>query len=154
MAFNPTSPVTGKPITGLTSPTFTLTGDSAPSPNARQFVVSQLGGTQAGVVAHGLSNQYTLTAFKPVSVKALPALGSNGVLRAFPRNTFEFLFRKHVGVLANQPVQMAMIRTIVTIPAGSDTYDAASLKSLWSCYSGVVADNAQALYDLLSTNVI
>lgn len=154
MAFNPTSPVTGKAISGLTSPTYTLTADTPPSPNARQFIVSALGGTQTGVVAHGLSNQFTLTAFKPANVKTLPALGSNGILRAFPRNAFEFLFRKHVGVLANQPLQMAMVRTIVSLPAGADVYDLVELKALWSCYTGVMGDNAQALFDTLSQNVL
>jgi hypothetical protein len=151
MAFNPTSPITGAAITGLTSPTYTISADTAPSPNAKQFAVTALGGTQTGVSASVLSNQFTLTAFRPASIKLLPAVGTNGVLRAFPKNTFEFLIRKHVAVLANQPLQLATIRVSVSIPAGSDTYDSASLKAAWSCVVGMLNANAQALYDTLST---
>jgi len=80
MAFAPASPVTGAPITGFTSPTYTLIADTAPDVNGKAYAVSALGGTQAGVVVSSSSYPFTLLFTRPKVIRQLPALGLNGRL--------------------------------------------------------------------------
>lgn len=154
MAFSPTSPVTGVAITGLTSPTYTLAADTPPSASSKQYAVTALGGTQSGVVAHSISQPFTMTMFRPASFKVLGSPNASGVVNSFPKNTFEVLSRKGVGVLANQPVQLATIRTAFTIPAGADVYDANSIKALISAHIGLLTQVANGLSDTVLTGTL
>lgn len=43
MSFAPSSPVTGAAVTGLTSPTYSLTTDVAPSLNGKQYAITAVG---------------------------------------------------------------------------------------------------------------
>lgn len=92
--FNPTSPVTGGTITGLTSPTYTLAADTARSLNENQWYVSALGGTQTGVVTHSANRPFTVTFRMPQFLKRLNQkfLSALGVYtRPIPVNTWEML---------------------------------------------------------------
>lgn len=154
MAFSPSTPITGAAISGLTSPTYTIVADTPPNASSKQYAVSALGGTQAGVIAHSLSAPFTLTCFRPSSIKTLGAPNSAGVIRSFPKNSFEVLTRKGVGVLANQPVQLASVRSTITMPAGSDTYDAVSIKAMISAHIGLLTQIAQGLSDTVLTGTL
>lgn len=59
MAFVLTTPVTGQPQTGFTSPTFTIAADTPPAVNAKQYVITALGGTQTGASASLVSSPFT-----------------------------------------------------------------------------------------------
>ena len=51
MSIAVTSPITGQPQTGLTSPTYTVVADTAPAGNpGKQVAVTALGGDRKSVV--------------------------------------------------------------------------------------------------------
>lgn len=154
MSFAPSSPVTGATITGLTSPTYTLTADTAPSAVSKQYAVSALGGTQTGVVAHSISNPFTHTCFRPANFKVLGQPNPSGIVRSFPRNVFEVLTRKGMGVLLNQPIQTGLIRTTLSLPAGSDSYDVVSVKAAISAHIGLLWQIANGLSDTVNTGTL
>lgn len=154
MAFSPSSPITGAAITGLTSPTYTIVADTPPNASSKQYAVSALGGTQTGVTPHSLSAPFTQTMFRPSSIKSLGSPNSAGVVRTFPKNTFEVLTRKGCNVLANQPVQIASIRSSFTMPAGADTFDAVSVKAMLSAHIGLLTQIAQGIADTVLTGTL
>lgn len=92
--------------------------------------------------------------FLPGTFKSLGQPNPSGVIRAFPRNNFEILTRKSVNVLANQPAQVVLIRTSISIPAGADTYDAVSVKAAMSCHNGMLWAAVQGLTDTILTGVL
>lgn len=155
MAFSPSSPVTGSTVSGLTSPTYTLTPDTAPSNNGKQFAVTALGGTQTGVLTHSLSQPFVLSAFRPVSPKILMAVNpATGQLQAVPKNIFKVIALKGVVPLTGQSPVSAMIRAEIIVPAGSDVADANSLRALISLFGGAFHANASGIADMVITNVI
>lgn len=149
MAFSPGSPVTGAALAGLTTPTFTVAAGQAPNAVSKQYNVTALGGTQTGVLAHGLSSPFTLTMFVPSTIKVLGVPNSSGVIRSFPRNQFDLLIRKGMIPLANQPSQVAWVRMMASIPAGADIADKNSILSMMSLFSGVTWASAQGITDVL-----
>lgn len=149
MAFSPGSPVTGAALAGLTTPTFTIAAGQAPNAVSKQYNVTALGGTQTGVLAHGLSSPFTLTMFVPSTIKVLGVPNSSGVIRSFPRNQFDLLIRKGMIPLANQPSQVAWVRMMASIPAGADIADKNSILSMMSLFSGVTWASAQGITDVL-----
>jgi len=152
--FSPSTPITGASITGLTSPTYTIAADTPPNASSKQYAVTALGGTQTGVVAHSISAPFTLTMFRPATFKVLSNPNASGVIRSFPKNSFEVLTRKGLSVLANQPVQLGSIRSTFTIPAGADTYDAVSVKAMISAHIGLLTQIAQGLADTVITGTL
>jgi hypothetical protein len=138
MSFAPSSPVTGGPQTGLTSPTYTLTADTAPDSNGKQYAITALGGTQTGVIAHAVSSPFTVTFVRPKVTKALPLPDVNNVLRSVPRNTYFLLTRKAVLPLAGQSYATMTIRTEISVPAGADTADSANVRAGLSLHIGTL----------------
>lgn len=145
--FNPTSPVTGAPITGFTSPTYTLVADTAPDVNGKAFAVSALGGTQAGVVVSSSSYPFTLLFTRPKNIRMLPALGLNGRLPTVPRNTFTLAVRKGVIPLSGQPAQPCVLKLEIPVPAGADLADKANLGAALSLMAGVLWEQSNEIYD-------
>lgn len=155
MAFNLTSPVTGAAISGLTTPSFTLVDDTPPANLlAKQKAVIGIGGTQPGVTAHSITAPFTLTMVRPSTYKVLGQPSVAGVIRAFPKNTTTLLTRKGVHVLANQPTQVMLIRTELSVPAGADSYDAVSVKSALSAHIGMLWQIAQGIADTTLTGTL
>jgi len=93
--FNPSSPVTGQAVTGLTSPTFTLAADTPVSLYERQWYVSALGGTQTGVAAHSADRPFTLRTKRPSVIKTLvaKAMQVSGLTQyiSIPVNSYDIL---------------------------------------------------------------
>lgn len=155
MPFTPSSPVTGGAQTGLTSPTYTLTADSAPAAHGKQFAVTALGGTQTGVEVHSTSNPFTITAFKVANPKGLPSPHPvTGVLSNVPKNNFKWVIRKGVEVMANQPRQIAIFTLNMDIPAGADVQDPESIRAALSLLVGALSGESQDTGDLLIQNVL
>jgi len=154
MSFAPSSPITGAAISGLTSPTYTIVADTPPNAQSKQYNVSALGGTQTGVTVHGLSSPFTVTMFRPANIKVIGQPNSSGVIRQFPKNSFDLLTRKGMGVLANQPIQTGMIRTTVSVPAGADAYDLVNVKAMLSAHIGLLWQIAQGLTDTVTTGTL
>lgn len=155
MSFALTSPITGGAQTGFTAPTYTLVTDTAPSVNGKQWAVSALGGTQAGVVVHSVAIPFTVTFSRPASFKVLgKANPITNVIANVPVNVYKLLVRKGVSVLAGQPYAMAMIRSEIAVPAGSDTTDAANLKAMLSLFGGAVTQQSAGIGDTVQSGII
>lgn len=155
MSFNPSSPVTGAAVTGLTSPTYTLTADIAPNQNGKQFAITALGGTQTGVDTNTVSKPFTMTFFRPAVLRVLPQANPvTGIIRDVPMNTYKLISRKGVSPAANQNPIVARITTTIEVPAGSDTYEPEDLRALISCHAGAMWAQASGIADTVVSGII
>lgn len=154
MSFSPSSPVTGAAMTGFASPTYTLSADTAPDSNGKQYAVTALGGTQVGVVAHSVSSPFTITFERPKSLKVLGAPGLNGYIPNIQRNVYKFRVRKGVTPANLQPAQIMIAELSLSIPAGSDTFDAANIKAALSALFGTAWASASGIGDTVINGVL
>lgn len=155
MAFNPASPVTGATVTGLTTPTYTLTADIAPSINGKQYAVTALGGTQTGVDINTVSKPFTLTFYRPQVLKTLPQANPvTGVIKGVAMNTYKLITRKGVLPASGQTPMVARITTIIEVPAGSDTYEPEELRAAVSAHFGVGWAQASGIADTILSGVM
>lgn len=134
-----TSPITGGPQTGFTSPTYTIVPDQAPTSLGKQVAVSALGGTQAGVTFHTVSSPFTINFVRPAVYKTLGKPNpTTGLIKDVPRNTYKWIVRKGMTPLAGQPIVVALGTVTLEIPAGCDTADAPNVRALLSALFGAV----------------
>lgn len=155
MSFAPSSPVTGAAVSGLTSPTYTIAVDVAPSINGKQYAVTALGGTQAGVDVNTVSKPFTLSFFRPVALKTLPSVNPvTGVIKNIPMNQYKLITRKGVMPAANQMLMTARITTVIEVPAGSDTYEPEELRAMISAHFGTGWVQASGIADTVITGVL
>lgn len=148
MAINVTSPVTGLAQSGFTSPTYTVTQDSAMGNHSKQWYVSALGGTQTGARAHTVSSPFTVAVFRPQVLKALPAANPiTGVIRKVGRNTYKVVTRVGLIPAANQAAEIVTMTTTLDVPPGAETYDAAQLKAALSLHFGVLSQQSAGIGD-------
>lgn len=151
----PTSPVVGAPVTGLTSPTYSLVGDVCPSQNGQQWAITACGGTQTGVEVHSASKPFTVAVYRPGTLKLRTAVDPvTGQLQSNPKNTYAVVVRKGVTPLAGQPAVVALCRCQFEIPAGSDLADPEDLSALMSFVGGFLYANASALANTVKTNIL
>lgn len=155
MPFAPSSPITGAAVSGLTSPTYTIAADVAPSINGKQFAVTALGGTQTGVDTNTVSKPFTITFFRPVALKTLPQINpTTGVIKNIPMNQYKLITRKGAQPAANQMLMVARITTIIEVPAGSDTYEPEELRAMISAHAGTMWAQASGIADTVITGVL
>lgn len=155
MTISFSSPVTGAAVSGLTSPTYTLVSDTAPSQNGKQYAVTTLGGTQTNVETHSVSKPFTVTFFRPQVLKTLPAANPvTGIIKDVPMNTYKLITRKGVMPSSGQAPVVARITTTIDVPAGSDAYEPEDLKALASLHIGVLWGETQDVVDAMLTGVI
>lgn len=155
MSFAPASPVTGAAVSGLTTPTYTLTTDVAPSINGKQYAVSALGGTQTGVDVNTVSKPFSISFFRPANLRVLPAANPvTGVIKNVPMNTYKLITRKGVQPAASQNNMVARITTIIEVPAGSDTYEPEDIKAMLSAHFGVGWESATDIADTVLTGIL
>lgn len=154
MTWGITSPVTGAAETGLTTPTYTLTADTAPDVNGKQHAVTALGGTQTGVRTSAVADPFTITFWRAKFLKGLGRLNPvTGAPVRVERNVNKIVTRKGVLVLANQPAQMMIITTIVDTPAGADTADPANVRAAQSLHIGALTQQSAGIGDTVITGV-
>lgn len=155
MSVSLTSPVTGSAQTGLTSPTYTLSVDTAPDSNGKQWAVTALGGTQTGVTAHSVASPFTTTFWRP---KVLRSLGNpnpvTGVVANVPKNTYKLITRKGVIPLAGQPTQVMVITTTVDVPAGADLADPEDIRAALSAHIGSLSQASAGIGDTTVNGVM
>jgi hypothetical protein len=155
MALSPSSPLTGAAITGLTNPTYTLTVDTPPDINAKQWAVTALGGTQTDVVAHSPDRPFTVTVKRP---KVLKLQGSpnpiTGVVPKSGMNEYAIIIRKGVSTDLNGAAAVAVADVRVRIPVGSTVNDSKNLLALFSALGGFIANQVQGLSDTTSTGIL
>lgn len=155
MAFAPSSPVTGATVTGLTSPTYTLTTDVAPNINGKQYAISALGGTQTSVDVNTVSKPFSISFFRPAVLKTLPQANPvTGVIKNVPMNTYKLITRKGASPAANQNPIVARVTTTIEVPAGSDTYEPEELRAMLSAHFGVGWAQASGIADTVVSGVI
>ena len=155
MTFALSSPVTGGPQTGLTSPTYTITSDTPPDANAKQWAVTALGGTQTGVTAHSVASPFTTSMFRPKVFKYLgPVNPVTGVLQSVPNNTYKVITRKGVTPLAGQAFKNMVITTVIEVPAGSDTADPANVRAALSEHLGAIWQQRAGVGDTVVNGVL
>lgn len=154
MTWLPTSPVTGAAQTGFASPTYTLSADTYPGVNGKQYAVTALGGTQTGVRSHSVSDPFTIAGGRPTSLRSLPALNGNGGYSSVPRNVYFQTVRKGVNIAANQPPQIAQMNIRWDVPAGSDSYDAANVRAMHSLGTGTASQQSAGIGDMLVSGIL
>lgn len=154
--FNPSSPLTGIAISGLTSPTYTFVADKAPDINASQWAVTALGGTQTGVTVHSPEAPFSFTIKRPKVVKTPGARNAaTGQLIVVPKNELAFLLRKGTPVLPNG-VQNDIITFDLRVrtPVGTAVNGDVQMAAAWSAFAGLISAYAQGLKDSSLTFVI
>lgn len=153
MAISLTTPVTGSAQTGLTSPTYTIVADTNPDNNAKQWIVTALGGTQTGVTVHSISSPFSVAFWRPRVFKTLQWINNlvGGTLRSVPKNVYKVITRKGVLVAANQAPQQMMITTAIEVPANADTYDSLSVRAAISAHIGAISQQSDNV-GLLATS--
>lgn len=152
MAFTPTSPLTGATVTGLTSPTYTHAQASAPVPEAKQFNVSALGGTQTGVTAHSVSSPFTFTAWRPRLLKTLAFFNTlTGFKGKVGTNEYRLLIRKGMLPIAGAPPEIGSIDIMIKVPTGSEINDVPNLAALYSAAGGLLMNAANGMLDTAKT---
>ncbi len=155
MSFAPASPVTGAAVTGLTSPTYTLTTDVAPSINGKQYAVTALGGTQTGVDVNTVSKPFTLTFFRPAQLKVLPQANPiTGIIKNVPVNSYKLITRKGALPGANQVASVARITTTIDVPSGTETFEVEELKAMLSLHFGAGWAQASGIADTVASGVM
>jgi hypothetical protein len=147
MTVNVTSPLTGQAQTGFISPTYTNVSMAGPDSNVKQFAVTALGGTQAGVDVHTVSRPFTMSFWWPKVLKVLPSLNSQGQLPSVPMNVYKAITRKGVTPLANQPSKTMLVTTTIEVPAGSDSVDAANVRAALSAHFGLLVQQSAGIGD-------
>jgi hypothetical protein len=155
MAISLTSPITGAAVTGFTTPTYTISVDTPPNTWSKQWAVTAIGGTQTGAdTSSAASRPWTLTAYRPASVKSLNAVDSTGVLRVVPFNTYGLLLRKGMTPLAGQASKTAQFRAEFAVPAGADSADIPNIKAAVSSFVGALSQQSAGIADTLATAVL
>lgn len=149
------TPVTGAAQTGFTSPTYTVVQDVAPDINGDQNAITALGGTQAGVRTHAVSDPFTVTFTRPKSPKALqspnPVTGRYG---SVPKNTYSVIVRKGVNFAANQAPEIMLARLYIDVPAGADAYDSANVRAALSLLIGALDQQSSGFGDMLVNGIL
>lgn len=146
--YSPTSPVTGSAQTGLTTPTYTITADTAPDVNGKQHAVTALGGTQTGVDISSVSRPFTSTFVRPKTLRVLgKANPVTGLISNVPNNTYKLITRKGVLPLSGQPSRTMLVTTIIEVPAGADTADAANVRAALSLHIGLLSQQSAGIGD-------
>lgn len=155
MTISLSSPITGLAQTGLTSPTYTLTADVAPSANSKQWAVTALGGTQTGVIAHSVSAPFTVTFFRPQNPQVLgPVDPVTGVLRKVPMNIYKMVVRKGAVPLSGQAYKTAILRVEMEVPAGADTADAENIRAMLSAGFGALSQISSGIGDTAVSGIM
>lgn len=155
MSFAPATPVTGAAVSGLTTPTYTIATDVAPNINGKQFAVTALGGTQTNVDVNTVSKPFSISFFRPASLRVLPQANPvTGVIKNVPVNTYKLITRKGAQPAANQVNIVARITTIIEVPSGTETFEPEDIKAMISAHFGVGFSQASGIADTVITGVI
>lgn len=150
-----TTPVTGGAQTGFTAPTYTIVADTPPDINAKQWVVTALGGTQTGVTVHSVSSPFTQAFFRPKNPRSLGAPNPvTGVVSNVPTNTYKVITRKGAVPLAGQSPRTFVINSTLDVPAGTDAASPAELRAALSMHIGALQQISAGLGDTVINGVL
>jgi hypothetical protein len=131
-----------------------MVADTAPAPNAKQHIVSALGGTQGTATAHSISNPFTATYYRPAVLQRLPVANPvTGLRGAVPNNLHRLLVRKGGNAAAGVPVT-AIADIGIRMPAGMETYSPDEVKAFFSFLSGLIVEELDDIYDTIVTGAL
>lgn len=146
MAFSPSGAIAGATVTGLTSPTYTVAADIAPTPTGKQFVVTALGGTQTDVSVHSVASPFFVSFTRPPQFKPLSLVNpATGRLMSVPRNVWKMVCMKGALPLAGQATVPIIYRGEFAIPAGVDTADPNEVRAFMSFLGGLFSNQASGI---------
>lgn len=155
MSIGLTSPFTGGAQTGFTSPTYDYVADKTPDGNGYQVAIDTIGGTQTGVDAHTVARPFTVSFYRPKNLQVLPALNTvTGQLPRVPRNIYRVITRKGVTPQSGQSSVTMLVETLIHVPAGSDTADAANVQAAIGAHIGALWDQSAGIGDMAQTGVL
>lgn len=124
--------------TGFTTATGTCTTGRAPDAQSSRFDVTALGGTQAGVRAHSMSDPFSILLRAPKSAKPRPVISADGLIVGnVALNEFQALVTKGCYVYGTNP-RNAYADLRVKVPAGADTVDPANIRAMIGFLVGVL----------------
>lgn len=154
MALSFPASITGAAQTGFTTPGYGLTADSAPDNFGNQRAVTSLTGTQTSVDVHSISRPFTLTWVRPRKLKVLNANASTTAVLTNVGSNEWVLARKGVSIAPNQPPKIASCRFTLSVPAGADINDPASVRALLSAFIGELNYAAAGIGDTGVTGIV
>lgn len=155
MSFSLSSPVTGGAQTGFTSPTYTLAADTPPDINAKQYVVTALGGTQTGASVHSVASPFTIAMFRPKQFKSLGVPNpSTGVISRVPKNQYKVVVRKGMVPLLGQSPETAIITLTMDLPAGADLASPGEIRAALSAAFGSLSQASAGIGDTTINGVL
>lgn len=148
------STVTGGAQTGFTSPTYTVTQDSAPTNLGKQWAVTGTGGTQTGVTTHNASSPFLVNFIRPSKYNGIPLLNSaTGLPRVKPaKNVHKAIVLKGCTPVTGY-IDTAYVRIEVGIPAGAETNDAPNIRGMMSMAIGTLNQISAGLGDSLVSGI-
>lgn len=146
--------ITGGAQTGFTTPGYTVTNDVASDTNGKQWAITAITGTQAGVTSHTPQSPFTFTYWRPKVQKLLPAIGMNQQYSNVPLNKSTVVIRKGVTIAANQPPRVSQVRIEIEVPAGAESYDPANVRAMISCAIGALSQLSAGIGDTVTSNIL
>lgn len=146
--------ITGGAQTGFTTPGYTVTTDIASDTNGKQWAITAITGTQAGVTSHSPQSPFTWSYWRPKVAKLLPPIGLNAQYSNVPLNKHTMITRKGVTIAANQPPRVAQARIEIEIPAGAESYDPANVRALISATVGALNQLSAGIGDTVTSNIL
>jgi hypothetical protein len=154
MTWSPDLTTTGGAQTNLTTPTYTYVADAAPQANARQYVVTTLGGTQTGVRKHTAGDPFRLRLTRQPYKAVPPKNPVTGAYGNVPLNRTEFLFQKGMKIDSTGTIRVGQVRIIVEIPAGAETNDSINIEAMTSFCIGTLWEESADVGESLITGII
>jgi hypothetical protein len=102
-----------------------------------------------------VSDPFTITVNRAKNPKVLPSPNSTtGKYASVPRNVHTFNVRKGVNFAANNAPDLMLIRCEISVPAGSDAYDAANVRAAIALLVGALNQQSAGLGDMAATGII
>lgn len=143
--FEPT--ITGIPMTGFTSPTYTTAVTTAPGLNSRSVIVTAVNGTQSGVNAHTVQRPFRLTWTVPSVVRQLSnAIASlTGFISGPPANKYTLLVQKGGKMNYVEGSGIGTCKIEFSIPAGLEQYGPEEIRGLVCIAGGALTEGADAI---------
>jgi hypothetical protein len=150
-----TTPVTGGPQTGFTSPTYTVAVDTAPGTNGKQWAVTGVGGAGNTPRLHSGSDPFTITFERPTTVRLAPIANPvTGVVGNVPRNDYKCRVRKGVIPLVGQNPQTMLCTYVQSVPAGADLANPVDVRAGTSLMFGGLWQQSAGFGDMVINAII
>lgn len=147
MSWSPSTPLSGGAQTGFTSPTYTLTADSPPAPNSKQYAITAVGGAGNTASVTGASTPFTLSFFKPAVMKTAKFAGDGKLITA-PMNVYKQITRKSVLVNAEQAeYRIMLVTTTIEVPSMAESVSAVEVRAALSCHVGALSNQSAGIGD-------